>query len=355
MLALVVAALGWRGRTRLDSATISSEGESSFGHRVEKRLVDKFGGDAERVLECWKLARDGYEHVEELGDHPYMRQEARSYVPNLSIKPFWDVSDVSWSRHLEENWEVVRDEFRRVALGDEKWIKENGNNVWAGAVDTAAGGEYGPGWRTLVLMDSGRWDSVNSGLFPETCRLIQKSGVPCVEAFFASMDPQSDIKPHSDNVNFVLTSHLGLEIPGNDSEPKACRLSVGDQTRPWEEGQVMMFDTSLLHDAVNDSDKYRYILMMRVWHPDLSPVETKALEFIYDCVALPDLVSTDPFRVLDAESLLSTQRAPLDTFIARASNRIAGRSSASVAGRRQQSLPSATRRKKNGKSKRGFG
>ncbi|MEM7602663.1 MAG: hypothetical protein AAF357_14755, partial [Verrucomicrobiota bacterium] len=67
---------------------------------MESRLLEKFGGEAGRVGESWKLARDGYQHCEDLGDHPYMRQEARSYVPNLPIKPFWDVSDLPWSRHL---------------------------------------------------------------------------------------------------------------------------------------------------------------------------------------------------------------------------------------------------------------
>jgi hypothetical protein len=50
---------------------------------------------------------------------------------------------------------------------------------------------------------------------------------------------------------------------------------------------------SLLHDAVNESDEMRYILMMRIWHPDLTPVERKALQFTYDCLEVPGLVSSD--------------------------------------------------------------
>ena len=63
----------------------------------------------------------------------------------------------------------------------------------------------------------------------------------------------------------------------------------------------MVFDTSLIHDAVNESDEMRYILMMRVWHPDLTEKERQALQFTYDCLNVPDLVSTDPGQRLIAE------------------------------------------------------
>ena len=69
----------------------------------------------------------------------------------------------------------------------------------------------------------------------------------------------------------MLTSHLGLDIPPD------CHITVGDKTRYWKDGQVTMFDTSIFHDAVNDSDEYRYILMLRVWHPELTDTERAAL------------------------------------------------------------------------------
>ena len=74
----------------------------------------------------------------------------------------------------------------------------------------------------------------------------------------------------------MLTSHLGLDIPPD------CHITVGDKTRYWKDGQVTMFDTSIFHDAVNDSDEYRYILMLRVWHPELTDTERAALQFLFD-------------------------------------------------------------------------
>jgi len=69
---------------------------------------------------------------------------------------------------------------------------------------------------------------------------------------------------------------------------------VGDETRQWIEGKVILFDTSIYHDAINESDEMRYILMLRVWHPDLTNDEREALQFIYDCLEIPELLSSDP-------------------------------------------------------------
>lgn len=230
-----------------------------------------------------------------------MRQEARSYVPGLTVQPFW--SPQPWAAHLEAHYDTIRGEFDRTLTS--KALKR-GENVWAKALDGAE--SYGPGWTTLVLMDRGRW-SRNAALFPETARILEE--VPCVEAFFAAMQPKSAIKPHSDSTNFVLTSHLGLRIP------QGCRLSVGDQTRHWQEGQTLLFDTSIMHDAANDADQTRYILMMRVWHPDLTLDERNGLQFLFDCLELPNLVSEDPKEVILADQQLAFERASLDTVLQR--------------------------------------
>lgn len=139
-----------------------------------------------------------------------------------------------------------------------------------------------------------------------TSKAIHKSGVPVAEAFFASMKPQSSIQPHSDFTNFVLTSHLPLVVPENGSNK--CRLSVGDETRQWLEGKVILFDTSIYHDAINDADEARYILMLRVWHPDLTPEERGALQLIYDCLEIPELLSDDPKTVAAAEQQAKMMR-----------------------------------------------
>lgn len=281
----------------------------TFAGQVEHALLQRFSSDKiQRVLDSWRLLDMDYEHKAFVGEHQSppitdaanskCYQHAPSFVPGLKAVAWWDdpAKEYAWAKSLHKSYQKIKDEFTSVLSSPDK-LKE-GNNIWAGALTTDAA-SYGEGWKTLVLLNRGQWDETNAKLFPVTSRAIQESGIPAAEAFFASMKPHSRIKPHSDFTNFVLTSHLPLVIPENGNNK--CRLSVGDETRQWMEGEMMMFDTSIYHDAINDSDEMRYILMFRVWHPDLTADERNALQFIYDCLEVPDLLSENPQSVLRAE------------------------------------------------------
>ncbi|CAB9501239.1 asparaginyl beta-hydroxylase [Seminavis robusta] len=273
----------------------------TFAGMVEQSLLEKFNEkDITRVLTSWRLLEKDYEHREYAGpsdlspESSQCHQHCHSYVPGLSIRPFWDVAthgDGDWTRTLPKRYKEIREEFTRVALTDPDQLERQGNNIWAGAL-TEDASSYGVDWKTLVLCDRGVWDPVNVNLFPKTSKAVRDCGVPATEVFFASMKPNSSIKPHTDFTNFVLTSHLPLVIP--ESGNNKCRLTIGDETRQWIDGQLMLFDTSIMHDAINESDQMRYILMMRVWHPDLTPTERQALQHTYDCLNVPELVSSDP-------------------------------------------------------------
>jgi len=51
------------------------------------------------------------------------------------------------------------------------------------------------------------------------------------------------------------------------------RLSVGNQTRPWEPGKAIVFDDTIEHAAWNNSEQLRVILIFDIWHPHLSQAE----------------------------------------------------------------------------------
>merc|ERR1712146_436363 len=105
-----------------------------------------------------------------------------------------------------------------------------------------------------------------------------------------------------DNTNFVLTVHLGVDVPEGQ-----CWIAVGNERREWKNGKVMVFDTSVLHEAANEADVDRYILMLRIWHPDVSKAERAALQFIFDAISDTDLVD-DPQTVAMYDELFD-QRA----------------------------------------------
>ncbi len=277
--------------------------KNTFAGQIENAIINKYGEeDTKRVLQSWRLLEQDYEHREYVGDSSSSSsnkgsispqesncyQYTHSYVDGLTCVPFWDIQTQPWATKLQKKYKTIRTEFLNAI--SKKTLEKEGNNIWAGALTEEAGG-YGEGWSTLVLMNRGMWDETNCNLFPQTAKAVLACGVPATEIFFASMKPNTDIKLHSDFTNFVLTSHLAVDIP--ESGNNKCRLTVGDEVREWINGEVMLFDTSIMHDAINESDEMRYILMFRVWHPDLTEVEKKALQLIYDCLEYPDLLSDD--------------------------------------------------------------
>ena len=241
-------------------------------------------GGTGRVRKSLRALSDGIDLNRPVGDsgHELMVQQANSYIESLTAMPWHDAKKHKWASKLEQKWKIVADELKK-SLQDDA-LSQKGNNVWGGLSSDIV--EYGSGWKTLPLCDRTVWDPTNSALFPKTCALLTKSKVPLIEAFFAKMSPKSDIKPHSDMCNFVLTCHLGVDVP----EGK-CDLTVGDETVEWRNGKVMLFDTSILHKAENRAETTRYILMLRVYHPELSTVERSAMQLVFDCLDEPDLVA----------------------------------------------------------------
>lgn len=81
----------------------------------------------------------------------------------------------------------------------------------------------------------------------------------------------------SDLNNFIITAHLAVDVPHNMSY-----IRVGDDIKYWENGKVIVFDTSIYHSTRNDGSSDRYVLLIRFWHPDLTVEEINAFSFIFN-------------------------------------------------------------------------
>ena len=55
--------------------------------------------------------------------------------------------------------------------------------------------------------------------------------------------------------------------------PEGCRFRVGSETREWRLNHAWVFDDSIEHEAWNDSDAPRAILIFDVWNPFLTTAE----------------------------------------------------------------------------------
>lgn len=58
--------------------------------------------------------------------------------------------------------------------------------------------------------------------------------------------------------------------------PDNCWFKVGFETRNWTVGETLIFDDTPEHEAMNDSDELRVVLIFDLWNPLLSDKDRKA-------------------------------------------------------------------------------
>ena len=86
-------------------------------------------------------------------------------------------------------------------------------------------------------------------------------------AVFSALQPRTHIPAHTGSTNARLLTHLPLILPG------PARFRVGNDERPWRMGEAWVFDDTIEHEAWNDADETRVILIFDVWNPYLSEAE----------------------------------------------------------------------------------
>lgn len=97
-------------------------------------------------------------------------------------------------------------------------------------------------------------------------------------AMFSILEPRTRIPAHTGTVNTRLVVHLPLVIP------PSCRFRVGAQTREWIPGEAFVFDDSINHEAWNDSDAARAVLIFTIWSPYLNDAERELVRELTDAI-----------------------------------------------------------------------
>jgi aspartyl/asparaginyl beta-hydroxylase (cupin superfamily) len=112
---------------------------------------------------------------------------------------------------------------------------------------------------------------------PETVNLLKHAPLYQLndnpyEVFFSLLKPGQHIKPHFGLSNHSLTVHLPIIVPGNG------HLRVGEKKNEWQEGKLIVFDDSFEHEAINNAEDIRVVLIFSIWHPDLSEIEKQDIK-----------------------------------------------------------------------------
>lgn len=202
----------------------------------------------------------------------YASEASLLRIPQLPAVPFFDRSQFPWLRDVEAATAAIREELYAL-LGSKKEDFAPYMHYPADApLEQWAELNNSPRWSALYLWKDGKRVEENCAVCPRTVAAlaaVPMAAVPGAEplAMFSALEPRTRIPAHTGVTNARAVVHLPLILPGQ------CRFRVGNETREWKDGEAWAFDDTIEHEAWNDSDRLRVILIFNVWNPYLSEAE----------------------------------------------------------------------------------
>jgi len=239
-----------------------------LGEKMDE-VRSRYGADVqERVNDCLG-AVVGKNRI-------YVSQPTFSHFPRLPAIQFFDRKDFPWVPELEAATDDIRTELLGLlqqARGNFVPYLQHGSdeplNQWRELNRSLR-------WSALFLYKDGQPQQENIARCPKTVAALAQAPVIKIPnrgptSFFSLLEPKTHIPPHTGTTNIRLTVHIPLVVPPN------CRFRVGTQTRDWSVGTAFLFDDTIEHEAWNDSDEERVILIFDVWNPLLSAAERELM------------------------------------------------------------------------------
>ncbi len=208
----------------------------------------------------------------------YLQQPTIFYYPELPHVQYFDPGEFSWVPAVEAAAASIReelvallkdgtDDFRAYIQGGEESVRLDATKSLVDNKD----------WSALFLCENGATVAKVVERCPRTWAAVQH--VPPLlnipgrgpTAMFSLLKAGARIAPHTGMFNTRLVCHLPLIVP------PGCRFRVGNDVREWEEGKLMIFDDTIEHEAWNDSQDDRVVLIFDIWRPELSEQERDEL------------------------------------------------------------------------------
>ncbi len=235
---------------------------------LEQRLAELRAALTEPLAGRWREAASIFARRSQ----PYHAVCNQLHVPRLPAIPFFERSLFVWCEELEAKTGIIREELTAVLEQDRGRFSpyiayEPGQpvNQWKEL-------NHSRRWSTLHLWRNGAPVPATQERCPETTRAL--SALPmadigglCPNAMFSVLAPHTRIPPHHGETNARVVVHLPLIVP------PGCRYRVGYEERDWKVGEALIFDDSIEHEARNDSDEMRVVLIFDTWNPLLEPAE----------------------------------------------------------------------------------
>ena len=235
-----------------------------FRENLSELLTEHSGKSLQRFDECMDVLA-GTRRV-------YNAEPVQVHYPRLPAIPFFDRDYFPWLETLEAATDTIRGELQT--------LLDEGLPGFKPYVQYAPGtpeNQFKPlnhsdSWSSLWLWKDGQPQQESMARCPQTTALLAE--LPLADqpgfaptALFSALAPRTRIPPHTGSTNTRLLVHLPLVLPG----PAGFR--VGNETREWRLGEAWVFDDTIEHEAWNDADETRVIMIFDIWNPLLSAAE----------------------------------------------------------------------------------
>ncbi|PZU07514.1 aspartyl/asparaginyl beta-hydroxylase domain-containing protein [Sphingomonas sp.] len=211
------------------------------------------------------------------------QQPTNFYYPELPQRAFFEREEFAWVAALEAQAPAIRAELEALIATDplrDPYVVPDPDRP------TKAHPLLGDArWSAFHLFRNGQPIADNVARCPVTFAALEAVPLARVDgrapmAMFSVLRPHTHIPPHNGMLNTRLICHLPLIVPDG------CRLRVGNHVRTVEAGRMMIFDDSIQHEAWNDSDETRIVLIFEIWRPELTGAEREALAALFGAIGV---------------------------------------------------------------------
>ncbi|MBD2166656.1 aspartyl/asparaginyl beta-hydroxylase domain-containing protein [Calothrix membranacea FACHB-236] len=195
--------------------------------------------------------------------------------PGITYKPWYEADDYHAVTVVSN---TLKKEFNNIENEWEAFLKSRKNIIPRYKPSELFGDNFknkDETWKYYLIWRQGKFTDAALSLFPKTVNMVTKLKpflYPFGEVVFIVMEPGVILPPHTDDINISLTCHLGIETPED------CGIKVGNETRKWTKGEVLFFDNSFIHEAWNKSKSNRVVMLLDLYHPELTKMERILLE-----------------------------------------------------------------------------
>jgi tetratricopeptide (TPR) repeat protein len=202
----------------------------------------------------------------------FVHQPALLNFPQLPAIQFFDPDHFPWFQELEAATPIFVEELQTILQADWDRFQPYIQYPPGTPVNQWVQLNHSPDWSTFFFWRDGRRYDENCARCPRSAAVL--TSLPLAEqpgfapsAMFSVLQPHTHIPAHCGSANTRAIVHLPLILPSN------CRFRVGNTMREWKMGEAFAFDDTIEHEAWNDSDQVRVVLIFDVWNPLLTETE----------------------------------------------------------------------------------